>query len=258
MKVIDVSYHDGDLNFKKIKAAGIDSVIIRAGYGKKDGKPGFTQDVKFEDNMKKAIAAGMNIGIYWFGYAYSLSQAKKEADNCLAIIAPYKKHIKMPVFYDWEYDSMNYAKSFGHIIPNRKLITAMIAAFMKKVKKAGYKTGFYFNKDYQNNHIDVDDLDGVKWYARYKSALNTEEQEFDLWQFTETGKVDGIGGTHDLNKVLNAGRLGIKTKKKKTAEIAKEVINGLWGNGADRKERLTEAGYNYDTIQKAVNKLLKG
>ena len=246
MKALDISYHDGNIDFKKLKEAGINAVIIRAGYGKHGNEPGYTVDSMFKQNIEKAIKADMNIGVYWFGYAYSKTQAAREAARCVEIIKPYRDHINMPVFYDWEYASADFAKKHG-VKPGMGLITTMIGTACDKIEAAGYKAGFYFNRDYARNYIDVRALPFVKWYARYKNELTAEEMKYDLWQYTEAGKVAGIGGTFDLDKVLNPDALGLRTTRKTNKQIVDEVIAGKW-----------EAGYNYATIQRMVNAKLKG
>lgn len=262
MKIIDVSYHNGNINFKKVAADGIDGVIIRAGYGSGH------IDKKFIDNIKGARSAGLPVGVYWFSYAYSVGLAHREAQQCLDAIKPYT--IDLGVFFDWEYDSMRYAKNHG-VTPNKKLITQLNRAFVSAIKDAGYKAGIYFNKDYANRWIDTDAIDCIKWYARYTSAAGFD---CDLWQYTSSGKVDGISGHVDINKVINknlftSGSFGSvkkssgssgsvkKPKKKSVDTIAKEVIAGKWGDGTARVQKLKAAGYDPETVQKKVNALLK-
>ena len=90
-KIVDVSYHNGNINFKSMKNDGIAGVIIRAGYGQGN------TDKKFKTYIKDAIAAGLPVGIYWFSYAYTASMAKKEAEYCYKLIKSYK--IELPVFF---------------------------------------------------------------------------------------------------------------------------------------------------------------
>ena len=101
------------------------------------------------------------------------------------------------------------------------------------------------------------------WYARY---TNNRPSGYDYWQYSSKGRINGISGNVDLDEMLTAAQTTTpdtkpapaQTVKKKTvAEIAQEVISGKWGTGADRKKRLTEAGYNYSSVQKKVNELLK-
>lgn len=248
-KLVDISYHNGTVDFKKLKAAGVAGVILRAGYGSRN------VDSKFRENIKKAADAGLYIGVYWFSYAYTEKMAKAEAEKCLEVIEPYKKSITLPVFFDWEYDSMEYAKRHD-IRPNKSSITKMNKVFCQAVKKAGYKAGFYFNKDYAENYIDVSALkEFVTWYARYTSSKQTA---YDIWQYTEAGHISGVSGSFDLNYLIN-GKLipASKSSKKSVTTIAKEVIAGKWGNGETRKRKLEAAGYDYAKVQAKVNELLK-
>ena len=190
MKIIDVSEHNGKIDWSKVQYV-VDAVIIRAGYGKGN------KDKQFENNIKGAIAAGLDIGIYWFSYAYTNDMAKKEACYCNELIAPYKEHINYPVFFDWEYDSMHYAKNKGFNL-NAIDITEMNVAFCRKIDDLGYKAGYYLNADYQKNFIDTKSLKGYyKWFAYYKD--NLDGHECDIWQFTSTGRVSGITGNVDLD-----------------------------------------------------------
>lgn len=191
MKVIDISYYQGNIDFAKVKKDGIEGVIIRAGYGKGN------IDKKFSDYMEKAVAAGLHIGIYWFSYAYSVSMAKNEAKMCLSIIDGYKDKIDLPVFFDWEYDSMNYAGRYG-VNPGKSLITNMNLEFCKLIKAAGYKAGYYANPDYLSRYINQNKLkDYYFWLAHYTSK---NDVECDIWQYSDKGKVNGINGSVDMDQ----------------------------------------------------------
>jgi GH25 family lysozyme M1 (1,4-beta-N-acetylmuramidase) len=190
MKLIDVSEHNGRIDFEKVKNSGYTAVIIRAGYGKGN------VDGRFTENIQKAIKAGMKIGIYWFSYAYTDEMAKREAQYCNDVLDPYKKYISLPVFFDWEYDSMSYAKKKG-VYPNKYSITNMVRAFCKRVKALGFDAGYYANLDYQNNYLDTNLLkEYKKWFAWYTS---TPQKNCYIWQYTDKGSVSGISGTVDLN-----------------------------------------------------------
>ena len=158
MKIIDVSEHNGIIKWNKVKG-NVDAVIIRAGYGKGN------VDKQFHENIKGAIEAGLKIGIYWFSYAYTTDMAKREAQYCNDLIEPDKDSITMPVFYDWEYDSMKYAKK-NHVSLQKLEITELNLAFCNKIDDLGYKAGYYCNQDYQNNYIDTNRLKGYyKWFC---------------------------------------------------------------------------------------------
>lgn len=190
MKVIDVSEHNGNIDYAKVKADGIDGVIIRAGYGKGN------VDKKFTANITGAIKNNLKIGIYWFSYAYTEDMAKAEARYCDEIITTYKSLLEMPVFFDWEYDSMKFAKK-NNVNPDKKLITGMTKAFCEEIKDLGYDAGYYLNLDYAKNHYDEDELKEYKrWFARY---VKTYQKDCYLWQNSNSGEVDGIKGKVDTD-----------------------------------------------------------
>lgn len=194
MKIIDVSQYQGNIDWNKVKAAGVQGVIIRAGWGKGNVDP------KFHQNAEAATAAGLNVGIYWFSYAYTVQMAKQEAVYCHSVIGKYQNKINLPVFFDWEYDSMRWAEKNGKK-PDRTLITAMIMEFCAKIKELGYKTGYYLNQDYAKNHVDETKLRIYKrWFAKYTT---TEQKDCYLWQYTSKGTVDGIKGNVDVNRLWN-------------------------------------------------------
>lgn len=244
-KIIDVSYHQGNIDFTKVKADGVEAVIIRAGYG------AGTIDKKFKEYIEACKKVGLSVGIYWFSYAYSVGMAANEAKACIAAIKSYD--ISLPVFFDWEYDSLRYAKEHG-VNPGKNLVTQMVLAFCEAIAAAGYKAGYYFNEDYRKNFIDETKLARYyTWYARY---TNVEQKGYDIWQYSSKGRINGISGNVDLDWVINDKVFGI-VEKKSNDEIAAEVIAGKWGSGADRKKKLIAAGYNYDAIQKIVNSKLE-
>lgn len=251
MKIIDVSKYQGSINFKKVKASGIDGVIIKAGYGRGNIEP------TFKKYIEDAIAAGIKyIGAYWFSYAYTVDMARREAQYCNDVISPYKDKMNLGVYFDWEYDSMEYAKKVG-IACNKTLITNMNLYFCRKITDLGYKAGYYLNQDYSLRWVDESRLKSYRrWFAKYTT---TEQTGCFMWQYSSKGKVDGIAGYVDMNKLLGSVvevNAKPKQKKKTNAEIAQEVLDGKWGNGSERKQRLTAAGYDYNAIQSLVNKQL--
>ena len=200
--MIDISEHQGVIDFAKVKAAGVKAVMIRAGYGKS------TVDKYFHRNITQAKAAGLKVGIYWFSYAATNKQAVREANLCLRIIKAYK--IDLPVYFDWEYASMDYTR-----VKSRKKITDMTAAFCSKIKSSGHRAGYYFNLQYYNNYYQPSRLTKYStWYAYWgtnkpHSAVWTHADtmatptKFDIWQFTSKGRISGIKGYVDCDLLLN-------------------------------------------------------
>lgn len=188
-KYIDVSTHQGTIDWEKVKAAGIDGVMIRAGYGRNN------IDKQFVRNVTECNRLGIPCGVYWFSYAYTEEMAKKEAEYCLEAVKPYK--LELPVCFDFEYDSVAYAKKQG-VAVNKKLATALVHAFCGVIEAAGYYVMNYANPDYLRNYFD----DSVKrydlWLAWYSNAVKPT-MDCGIWQYSSSGKVDGISGNVDMN-----------------------------------------------------------
>lgn len=223
IKGIDVSKHNGNINWKKVKDDGIKFVIIRAGYGSS------TVDEKFEEYIKGAIEEGIDIGIYWFSYAISEEKAKLEAVKCMEVIKPYKDKITYPVFYDFEYDSVSYAKKQGVSI-NKTKATAFAYSFLKEIEKGGYIPGLYTNIDFSNNYFFKSlQRDYDLWIAQYASRCSYRESHV-MWQYSESGRVSGIDGDTDLDycyKKYSSKGDNDNTNKDKEDSISKILIKSL-------------------------------
>lgn len=191
-KGIDVSKWNGSINWQSVKNSGVDYVIIRGGYGTS------TVDSQFKNYIEGARNAGLKIGVYWFSYATSPEMAKAEAKKCLNTIAPYKNSINYPVFFDYEYDSVAYARKNG-INVTKNLATQIANAFLNTVKASGYSTGIYTNKNFSSNYFTENLINSNNlWIAQYNS-VNTFGRPHSIWQYSEKGMVPGIKGNVDLN-----------------------------------------------------------
>lgn len=194
---VDISTHNGNVNIKRVRDAGMERIGIRAGYGNNN------TDKMFNQNALACVNLGVPVLLYWFSYAYTVEMAKKEAEFAVEHAKKYWE--KCPIAFDLEYDSVRYARTKGVNI-DKELATEMAVAFMRRVEELGYVPVIYSNKDYLKNYFDMDKIkirfDKVYlWYARYASAITTEERnKADIWQFTSKGRVDGINGDVDLNE----------------------------------------------------------
>ena len=190
---VDISSYQSEINWGKAKASGVKFAIIRAGYGKSVSQA----DDMFRKHIEGALKAGIAVGVYWFGYAYTVDSAKKEAETCDSVIKDYKSKLTLPVFYDWEYDSFRYAKANG-VIPTKELVTDMTIAFMNRIKELGYKTGYYANWDYMKNMYDYS---RVKDYDLWMASYESEKPSYDcaIQQYTSSGSIQGYSGNLDLN-----------------------------------------------------------
>ena len=188
-KGLDVSQCQGTIDWKKIKASGVDFVIIRAGWGKNG------RDSKFKENIESAISVGLNIGIYWFLYGKSEKDIIGNANSCISVIGAYKDNINMKVWADWEYDSDNYCKGL-----TKATRTQWVKAFCKQLKDKGFDVGIYANPDYINNKFN-DISDYPLWLAFYNANPNSAKKYNPLiWQYTSKGTINGIKGYVDLDE----------------------------------------------------------
>lgn len=198
-KGVDVSAWQGDINWKKVKKAGIDFAMIRVGYrGQVQGS--ICEDTKYEQNMKGALSAGLKVGVYFYSQAVTKSETEEEAAYVLKKIAPYK--VTWPIAFDWEAKSDNETASSGSL--RTQTVTpedasAFAKVFCEDIKAAGYQPCFYTNKNMGYTAFDLKLLEKYPmWYAEYKN-LPSFYYHFDLWQYTSKGKIDGINNLVDLN-----------------------------------------------------------
>lgn len=185
MKGIDVSVHNGNIDWNKVKANGIQFAILRAGYGKLAKQ----KDDRFEDNYAGAKAAGIPVGAYWYSYAMTPEEAKLEADVFLSVIKG--KQFEMPVYFDLEEK-----KQFNL---GKEKVSAIMRAFLEKVESAGYFTGLYGSASSLTTHT-ADDIRSryTIWLAHWVNQTNYSSA-YAIWQYSSKGKVDGISGNVDLD-----------------------------------------------------------
>lgn len=185
---IDVSVFQGEINYRKVKSSGVTTVIIRAGYGRSADQ----KDRMFETNYKNARAAGLNIGAYWYSYADSVEDAKREAEACLKCIKG--KEFQLPIYYDMEDETqIKYGKA---------TLTNMARAFCDKINNSGYRSGVYANFNWFSNYLDYESLrkNYSIWLAQYNKI---NQLECDIWQNSSTGRVNGIIVDVDTDVILN-------------------------------------------------------
>ena len=200
IKCVDISKHNGIIDFNSLLENDIKAIIIRAGYGTN------TQDKNFSSNIENALKLGFKVGVYWFGYAYTVEQAKQEALYCDKVISKYKNDLSLPVFYDWEEDSYNYAKRQG-VTVNKVLCSNMANKFCETLENLGYFVGVYSNIDYLNRFYN----ENIKtrfslWVAQWGKNC-TYNGNYDIWQFTDNLLIDGK--KFDGNYIVNENLLKI-------------------------------------------------
>ena len=190
MKGIDVSRYQGQIDFNAVKKAGIEFVIIQAGYGRSATQ----KDPFFEINYSRAKAAGLHVGAYWFSYAVDAADAAKEAAACADVIKG--KQFDMPIYYDLETEAKSgyypFAKGKAHC-------SELVKSFCTTLEKAGYFAGLYISRSPLQTHITKEVAERFAlWVAEYGPKLNYTGQ-FGVWQYSATGRVVGVIGEVDLD-----------------------------------------------------------
>lgn len=204
-KLIDISYWQGNLDFKKLKSAGINYIILRAGYGT-------TKDSRFDQYAKACQSVGIKIiGAYWFTYALNVAQAKNEATICINACKPYN----IPtIFYDFEYDTVKKAKAQGITLGSKECNDFTIA-FCDTVKAAGIAPGYYCNDDYYKTMYSdrVKNKGYYLWYAHYKSDYSYHESPIscDIFQYSSRARLAGFNQNFDGDICYNPKLLGNST-----------------------------------------------
>ena len=191
-KYIDVSSHQGTINFEELKG-NVDGIIIRAGYG------GNHIDTQFERNVSECNRLDIPCGAYWFSYAYTVEMAANEAKNLLDAVRPYT--LELPLAFDYEYDSVRYSKQQG-VDPSIGLVRDMTNAFCETIENAGYWCMLYTNRDYIDTYFGS--LAGGRydlWYAAWPKQVDITNPPCTcgIWQWGSSF-VPGINGKVDTNE----------------------------------------------------------
>lgn len=244
-KGIDVSEHNGKIDWQTVKNSGIEFAIIRLGWiGNKNNH---TLDKKFEENYINAKNAGLQIGVY----VYSYVENSEAMQNAISWVQEklMGKTLDYPLFLDVEDNQISSLE--------KETLTTLCRQFCERV--TNFKTGVYANLDWFTNKLNVNDLTNYKiWLAQWTSAsMHSANFKVDMWQYSSKGSISGISGNVDMNYCLNCEDNGNITGLLSLDEIAKKVIKGDYGNGEERKQKLTNAGYNYNEVQNKVNEILK-
>lgn len=222
-KVIDISEHNGKIDFNKVKNAGIDTCIIRVGWiGNKNNH---TIDKKFEEYYKEAKKNGFKIGFYVYSYCLSSATVLQGADWTLRQLK--NKYSDLPVFLDLEDKTIKNLK--------KEELTNHAVVFCEKIKKAGYDVGVYASLDWFKNKLDINNLLNYKiWLAEWNGKENhSYKYKVDLWQYTSKGKITGILGNVDISKCLcecvetvDKNVDNVEKGQKEVFEMAKTYKNG--------------------------------
>lgn len=264
-KGIDVSSWQGAIDWPKVKLSGrVDFAIIRAGYGKNNA-----------DNQAVANAAGCRknnipFGVYWFSYAYNEEMAKDEADYACDFAE--KFGATLPIAYDWEEDSENYAKKNGVVVTD-DLRKRLALAFLKEVKRRGKMPMLYANWSDILGAYKTIYKDFYLWYSA--PDVDAPGVSCDFWQNSWNGRVTGISGDVDTDIAYtdfgntNTNNISEEQKKKIVDKLVKQfgdtyitaaydTIIGKYSTGNERRKMIESLGLDYDIVQSIVNYILLG
>ena len=252
LKGIDVSGYQGNIDFKKVRESGVEFVIVKAGYA-------FSTVPTWELNFTNAKNSGLKVGAYWYSYADSIEQGIWEAKAFIKALNG--KQLDFPVYFDLEERSQ--------FDKGKEFCTQLVEAFCGELEKAGYYVGVYSTTYWYTNYVDENVREKYPaWIADYRDKCYYTGT-YGIWQYG-VGKVEGVQYDCDLDAgyvdysvyIKEHGLNGYPKEptppddKKTIDELAREVINGDWGNGQERYDRLTAAGYDYYAVQKRVNEIL--
>jgi GH25 family lysozyme M1 (1,4-beta-N-acetylmuramidase) len=189
---IDVSKWNGEIDWDKVRRAGVEFAIIRAGYrGSSTGS--LVEDPYFVQNMRGAQSAGVEVGVYFFTQAVNEVEAVEEASMMMALTKDYV--MDFPIFIDTE-GAGGEGRADGL---DAYMRTKVCRVFCETLENEGYLAGVYASRNWYNTHLDTSELDEFSiWLAEYRSAP-LYQGYYEMWQYTSKGKVDGIDGNVDMN-----------------------------------------------------------
>lgn len=217
---IDVSQWQGNINWASVKASGkVDYAILRAGYGRSISQ----KDPTFETNYANAKAAGIPLGVYWYSYATSISDAQLEARTCIEVIKG--KQFEYPIYFDLEERSQ-----FNN---GRDFCSSLVNAFCQELEKSGYFAGLYISRSPLQSYITPTVASRYAlWIAEYASRCNYSG-DYGMWQYTSGGSIPGISGSVDMDKcyidypslIKKAGLNGFEKPKETPTAAGKKVFD---------------------------------
>ena len=189
---VDVSSHQGQIDWEQVRSAGMEFAFIRIGYR------GYTSGGVYEDeyaaaNLEGARNAGLKVGVYFYSQALDEGEARREAQFCIDFLEGMA--LDLPVVFDWEYAGEDTRSADM----TSDALMACTRAFCRTVEQAGYQSMIYFNPHIAGNLLELEQLQEYPfWLAMYSDEM-TWPYEVEMWQYTATGSVPGIEGDTDIN-----------------------------------------------------------
>ena len=250
---IDISQHQGVVDWNKIKSQ-INFAILRLGWiGNKENH---TLDTQFERNYSECKRLGIPVGIYVYCYSNCEETARSGANWTLQQLQG--KNIDLPVYIDMEDDSIAGT--------GKDNLTNICIVFNTIIEKAGFWAGVYANRNWYDNYLNKEEIKKryTTWIATYCDGIDKYKGEYDIWQNSSKGRIDGISGNVDTNYMyrdligeISNNKVQHMTNQvqetKSIVDLANEVIAGKYGDGEQRKQAL---GSLYNEVQAKVNEIM--
>jgi GH25 family lysozyme M1 (1,4-beta-N-acetylmuramidase) len=202
-KGIDVSQFQGTIDWEAVAASGVEFAFIRVGYRGYGSAGTLCNDNYFKTNIEGALAAGIQVGVYMFSQAITVQEGIDEAQFVLDRIGGYD--ITLPLIIDYEYAAVGLGRLYNAHL-SKTTATAICNAFVYTVQKAGYSGATYASKNFLLDQLNPSELSCV-WLAQW-TANADYTGDYDFWQFSDCGVVDGIGGVVDLDFWFDDGDFG--------------------------------------------------
>ncbi len=227
---IDVSQWNGDIDWKKVKAAGVDYAIIRCGYG---GNSSSQDDPYFVEYVKGAQSVGIDIGVYIYSYGWDAATGKSEAEHVLRLLnkaglSP--SDLAYPVYYDLEQESVSTGKPCGiddsgkERPASNSALLSMTKTFASTIESAGYEVGVYANLNWWNNYLTSSTYDQwSKWIAQYNYQCDYQG-DYAMWQCMSDGLINGISGNVDINFYYGLGYESLDALAKANADVLADGV----------------------------------
>lgn len=197
---IDVSSHQAEIDWQRVANTPVEFAMIRAGY--RGGIEGLQhQDEYFDQNMQQAAANGIKTGVYFYSSAITMEELEQDAQLVLDMVSGYQ--IDYPIAFDMEiYDEVN--GRINSLTMEEK--TSFALRFCEIMEENGYQSMIYGNLDWLYSHLNFEEIqDKEIWYAAYLSIPQMND-EFRMWQYTNTGQIDGISTNVDMNVWLERAK----------------------------------------------------
>lgn len=193
---IDVSHWQKEIDWEQVKESGVEFAMIRLGYRGYE-KGGIGLDTYATKNLDGAIAAGLDVGVYFFSQALTPQEAEEEAYFVVNQLEPYAEHITMPVVFDWEHVTDEDARTADMRDPD--ILTDCTITFLQTIEAAGYEPMVYFNRTQSWKYLNLEEVKDYEfWLAAYTQRMKFP-YKIKMWQYTNTGKVPGVEGDCDIN-----------------------------------------------------------